>query len=175
MFRHAFYGQLRPKCPKHDCRIMLELQFLLVRYSFLWKLWWISSKGCSRKRRFGAYGIGTQSTIRTKLYRTISEPWYLIIYIPCNNNKGMILILCLQRSPYKSYHIQNILQAFIEGPGTIQHAESSTCWIWHLPETTFSYMFDQGGSKHGRLTFGISYGDCYAQEISRFICNICLQ
>ena len=31
----------------------------------------------------------------------------------------------------------------------------------------------QGGSKHGRRTFGISYADCYAWQIARFICNIC--
>ena len=37
------------------------------------------------------------------------------------------------------------------------------------------YVSYQGGSKHGRHTFGISYEDCYAREISRFVCNICLR
>ena len=32
-------------------------------------------------------------------------------------------------------------------------------------------MFQQSGSKHGRRTFGISCKDCYAREISRFVCN----
>ena len=34
---------------------------------------------------------------------------------------------------------------------------------------------NQGGSKHGRPTFGVPYEDCYAGEISRFVCNICLR
>ena len=34
---------------------------------------------------------------------------------------------------------------------------------------------NQGGSKHGRCTFGISCEDCHAQEISRFVGNICLR
>ena len=43
---------------------------------------------------------------------------------------------------------------------------------------SFSTLLDicwflQGGSKHGRYTFGISYEDYYAREISRFVCNIC--
>ena len=33
----------------------------------------------------------------------------------------------------------------------------------------------QGGSKHGRCTFEISYEDGYAQEISRSVCNISLR
>ena len=33
---------------------------------------------------------------------------------------------------------------------------------------------DHGGSKHGRLTFGIFYEDCYVRDIPRFVCNICL-
>ena len=32
----------------------------------------------------------------------------------------------------------------------------------------------QVGSKQRRRTFGISPEDCYAREISRFVCNICL-
>ena len=32
-------------------------------------------------------------------------------------------------------------------------------------------MCHQGGSKHGRGTFEISYADCYAREISRFVCH----
>ena len=30
----------------------------------------------------------------------------------------------------------------------------------------------QGRSKQGRLTLGISYEDCYAQEISHIVCKI---
>ena len=30
---------------------------------------------------------------------------------------------------------------------------------------------NQGGSKNGRRTFGIFWEDCYAREISRFVCN----
>ena len=30
-------------------------------------------------------------------------------------------------------------------------------------------------SKHGRRTFGIFYEDCYARDILRFVCNICLE
>ena len=33
------------------------------------------------------------------------------------------------------------------------------------------FKSNQGGSKHGRRTFGISCEDCYAGEISRFVCN----
>ena len=35
----------------------------------------------------------------------------------------------------------------------------------------------QGLSKHGlrMRTFGIFYEDCYAQDILRFVCNICLR
>ena len=35
-------------------------------------------------------------------------------------------------------------------------------------------VIDQGGSKHGRYTFGIFYEDCYAQDIQHFVCRICL-
>ena len=35
-------------------------------------------------------------------------------------------------------------------------------------------QFTEGGSKHGECTFGILYEDCYAWDIPRFICNICL-
>ena len=36
------------------------------------------------------------------------------------------------------------------------------------------FQSEQGGSKHGRRTSGISYEDYYAREISRFVCNIYL-
>ena len=33
------------------------------------------------------------------------------------------------------------------------------------------YRAVQGGSKHGRCTFGIFHEDCYARSLPRFVCN----
>ena len=43
----------------------------------------------------------------------------------------------------------------------------------YLQEVIKSFQFSNGGSKHERRTFGVFYEDCYAREISRFVCNIC--
>ena len=45
---------------------------------------------------------------------------------------------------------------------------------WRAGYTQFCWLC-QGGSKHGRRTFGIFCEDCYARDILRFVCNICLE
>ena len=48
-------------------------------------------------------------------------------------------------------------------------------WVigYELSTRGGAIVWKKGESKHWRLTFGVSYEDCYAREISRFVCNIC--
>ena len=60
-------------------------------------------------------------------------------------------------------------------------ATKARCGCQFASKLDFSYTdlwsisCDQGGSKDGWRTFGISFEDCYAREISRFVRNICLR
>ena len=60
--------------------------------------------------------------------------------------------------------------------GSLVYTDNKKIVSCLLPRLTASYhICNQGGSKHGRRTFGIFYEDCYARDILRSVCNICLE
>ena len=90
-----------------------------------------------------------EKTYRFQKMRRYPQVLYYCPILPINNEQSL------------SCHPVNLLSV-----GFFHYLINFTVFLLAL------LNFVQGGSKQGRRTFGVSYEDCYAREISRFVCNI---